>query len=155
MFRIDKAKFPVIKQICDEWCVLACIENILKFYGEYSYDQLDLYREFPLNLGHPYFEKICEKFGVKIQNFMCNRENIQDIDDYIRFLEEKIKNNTPVIISTESGSAAHALIPIGFGSNNFLFFNPAKKEPNFFRIQYNQLPNLLGSHRDILLIEKV
>lgn len=55
----------------------------------------------------------------------------------------------------ELNDTDHALIPIGFDNNNFIFFNPAKNESNFLQIRYNQLPNLLGSHRDILLIKKV
>lgn len=155
MIQIDIKKLPKIKQICDNWCVLACIENILKFYGEESYDQLDLYREFPLSLGHPYFQKICEKFGIIFTYFTCCRENLEKFEDYVHYLEEKIKENMPIIISTKSGTAAHALIPIETDNKIFKFFNPAKNESDYFRIPYNQIPNLLGNHRDILLIKRI
>ncbi len=154
MPQIDINRFPIIKQICDDWCVLACIENVLKFNGEKSYDQLDLYRKFPLNLGHPYFQKISERFNVEIDNFECHRENIQDIHELINFIQKKIIKNTPVILSTQSGQNAHAIVIVGFDDNSLKYFNPAKNTQNFFRIQYNNLIDLLESHRDMLVIKR-
>jgi len=154
MVQIDIRSFPAIKQICDDWCVLACIENVLKCNGENSYDQLDLYRLFPPSLGDPYFQKISDYFSKEINNFECRRENIQDINNLINFIQNKISQNIHVILSTQSGQKAHAIIIIGFDDNSLKYFNPAKNTENFLRIQYSNLIMLLGSHRDMLIIKR-
>lgn len=148
------SSFPAIKQVCDDWCVIACIENVLKYYGESSYDQLDLYRKFPLSLGNPYFQKISEHFSNEINIFDCQRENIQDILKLIDYIKSQISHNIPVILSTRSGQNAHAIIITGFDNDSLEYFNPAKNISNFHRIPYSNLINLLGNHRDILIINK-
>ncbi len=98
MVQINMSLFPATKQICDDWCVLACIENVLKYNSENSYDQLDLYRIFPPSLGDPFFQKICDRFNTKINSLECQHENIQDINNMINFIQNQIKQNVPIIL---------------------------------------------------------
>lgn len=148
---IDLIKFPSFTQQRDDFCLLACIQNIFYYYNsENNINQFELYNHFHKYINfetdHPYFKF----FARYIEKIEPNYQGIYDEFDNIQHFIEKIKmsldNQIPIIFSLKSGEVnrAHIVIAYEYEGNLLKYFDPNHNlKNNFVTIEFERVKTIL------------
>lgn len=157
---INLKNFPKINQLEGHFCIPACIENILKFCGEKSYNQYQLYNFFvstkKLN-SEPYLDVYSKIVNNSIANFKADYVVHEGkSENLISYIQKMIKKNIPVIFTfkvfIKGKERAHVVIAIGYDQNRICYYNTSKYI-DFDEIPYIKLDEKLkGGKFDTLIV---
>jgi len=104
MREIDLNRYPKIPQTDQRrGCIPVNIENALKYYGEYRYDEsslLNFYDEFIGDLGFkravPYLKELLPEFEIKFKGRIDFNSSLNNVIEYIK---SNINEKIPVLVS--------------------------------------------------------
>ncbi len=150
MSGIDLKKFPGFTQKEDDYCLLACIQNILYYYdSQTNIDQYKLDRHFRKYVNpstdHPYFKFFAKYLSTIKPNYQGVYDEYENIEDYIEKIKSSLDNQIPIMLSLKSiQNHAHIVIAYEYEGDILKLFDPNNRlKNNYITIKFEQVHSIL------------
>ncbi len=174
MPKIDLKKYPKIRQKNLKYgCIPVNIVNVLHYYGEYRYNELDLLNFYfrtvgalGFNVAVPHLKALLPDFEFKFKGKIDFGNSIDNVIEYIKL---NIDKKIPVLVSFKawgnkllwhserglkirSKEKAHIRTAIEYNNYEVYFFDPGDGEIKSFNYKTNEfLENIKGDFHTLVI----
>lgn len=148
---IDLMKFLGFTQQRDDFCILACIQNILYYYdSEININQIELDKHFRKYINpktdHPYFKFFAKYIGIINPKYQGVYDEFDNIQNFIEKIKASLDDQIPIMLSLKSQieNRAHIVVACEYEGNLLKYFDPYDKlKSNFITIKFEQVKIIL------------
>ena len=157
---LDLSRFNCIHQTRWDFCLLACIENMIKYIDPtFNYDQNEIDKKFRAIINpksdHPYFYH----FALNLEKVFPKYQGIYNshlkVDSFLDYIKQNLDKDLPVMISLKTNSdLAHIVIVCNYDANSISYYDPNPNLKNsFVEVTLSSINSMLrGSKPDTLVI---
>ena len=148
---IDLKKFPGFTQQRHDFCLLACIQNILYYHdSEININQFELDKHFRKYINpktdHPYFKFFAKYIGKIKPQYQGAYDEFDKFQDFIEKIKMCLDDKIPIMFSLKSQvvNGAHIVIACDYEGDLLKYFDPNDElTDTFITIKFEQVRTIL------------